>query len=261
MNAVIEATRQDLPVAQQEGALALTSPAGMMMAALKAGASLEQVEKMMDLQERWEANEARKAFVESMAEFKKNPPEIFKTKAVGFDSNNGGSRTSYMHATLADVVGPTVAALARHGFSHRWDTQQPDGGMIVVSCILTHAKGHSESTTLRAGSDQSGKKNAIQAVASTVTYLERYTLLSACGLATKDMQEDDGAGYSAGDGERPDISVEAMINAARQTTTDADALRYWKDHNALLKDWPREHRLLKDAVSLHRASLAKGTPQ
>ncbi len=258
MNDVIEAAQQESAIVQQDSTLALTSPAGMMLAALKAGASLEQVEKMMDLQERWEANEARKAFVEAMAEFKKNPPEIFKSKAVGFDSRDGGSRTSYMHATLADVVEPTVAALARHGFSHRWDTQQPDGGQIVVSCILTHAKGHSEATTLKAGSDQSGKKNAIQAVASTVTYLERYTLLSACGLAAKDMQEDDG-GYTADDG--PDISVEAMINAARQTTTDADALSYWKDHNSLLKDWPREHRMLKDAVSLHRAELAKGTPQ
>ena len=54
--------------------------------------------------------------------------------------------------------------------------------------------GHSESTVLEAAPDSSGKKNAIQQVASTVTYLQRYTLLAACGLATKDMEDDDCAG-------------------------------------------------------------------
>ncbi len=80
------------------------------------------------------------------------------------------------------------AGLAAHGFSHRWDTKQADG-RIEVSCILTHNLGHSESTTLEASPDSSGKKNAIQQVASTVTYLQRYTLLAACGLATKDMDK------------------------------------------------------------------------
>ena len=44
------------PKQQSTPALSENSPAGMMMAALDRGATLEQVEKMMDLQERWEAN-------------------------------------------------------------------------------------------------------------------------------------------------------------------------------------------------------------
>ena len=55
--------------------------------------------------------------------------------------------------------------------------------------------GHSESTTLEAAADQSGGKNAIQAIGSTVTYLERYTLLALTGLATH--EDDDGAGSEA----------------------------------------------------------------
>ena len=40
---------------QQGGALAANSPMGMMMAAMGQGASLEQAEKMMDLQDRWDS--------------------------------------------------------------------------------------------------------------------------------------------------------------------------------------------------------------
>ena len=53
-------------------------------------------------------------------------------------------------------------------------------------------QGHSESVTLSAPPDDSGKKNNIQQIASTVTYLERYTLLAATGTAVKE-QDDDGS--------------------------------------------------------------------
>ena len=65
-----------------------------------------------------------------------------------------------------------------------------DAGMIRVSCIITHVLGHSEQVSLQCGADQSGKKNNIQAVGSTVTYLERYTLLAATGIAVKDQDDD-----------------------------------------------------------------------
>jgi hypothetical protein len=44
--------------------------------------------------------------------------------------------------------------------------------------------------------DASGQKNKIQQVGSTVTYLQRYTLLALTGLATHD-QDDDGRGSEA----------------------------------------------------------------
>ena len=168
-------------------------PLAMAMQAMKAGMSIADMRGMLELQKDWEANEARKAYVQAMSEFKRNPPEIFKRKEVAF------SGTQYMHATLGDVTEAIMQALAEHGISHRWDTVQT-GGQIVVTCILTHKLGHSESTTLEGAPDDSGKKNRIQQVASTVTYLQRYTLLAATGLATKDVEDDDGQGGNAYDG-------------------------------------------------------------
>lgn len=179
-------------VAVVEPALAAITPMGMLQLAVEKGASVEQLERLMALQERYEANEAKKEFVAAMTRFKENPKIIEKNATVDFTSAKG--RTHYKHATLAnvcDVIGP---ALSEVGISHRWETEQQDGGMIRVTCILTHARGHSERVWLQAGKDESGNKNSIQAVGSTVTYLQRYTLLAASGMAVADQRDDDGAG-------------------------------------------------------------------
>lgn len=159
------------------------------------GADVAQFERLLDLQLKWEANEARKAFVAAMADFKAEPLEILKRKRVEFTTRDGDT-TSYTHAELSDVIDAVVPAMGRHGLSHRWDVTQA-GGTITVTCTITHKLGHSESVTMSAPPDQSGKKNAIQQVASAVTYLQRYTLLSATGMAAKGMVDDDGRGAGA----------------------------------------------------------------
>ena len=218
----VERAAAPVPSVQSSGALASTLPAetspfGMMLTALGRGASLELVESAMKLQERWEANEARKAFVKAMSDFKAEPLEIFKRKKVGYDTKDGGF-VGYKHAELSHITDVVVPAMARHGLSHRWDLQQT-GGRIVVICTITHRLGHSESVSLDGTPDNSGKKNSIQQVASTITYLQRYTLLAATGLATKDDADDDGRGGGGG-GEDPD--EQKRSNTPTQPTTYPD---------------------------------------
>jgi len=160
------------------------SPAAMIRTAVKGGANLEQLKGLLDLQERFEANEARKAYHKAMAAFKANSPKIDKDKTVAYGN------TKYNHASLANVTEKISAELSKHGLSASWSTKQ--NGQVLVTCKITHELGHSEETTLGAPSDTSGSKNAIQAIGSTITYLERYTLLALTGLATSDMDDDDG---------------------------------------------------------------------
>jgi len=171
--------------------LAVTSdltPGQMLAIAVQQGADLQKLEKLMDLRDRWEAGEARKAFTAALAAFKSEPIKILKTKHVDIP---GGAK--FAHATLADVCDGVVASLSKHGLSHRWELKQLENGWPEVTCVLTHQAGHSERTTLAAPPDSSGKKNSIQEIASTVTYLERYTLMAAVGLSAKD-QDNDGRG-------------------------------------------------------------------
>lgn len=170
------------------------------------GGDLANLDKMLDLQLRWEANEARKAYVAAMAAFKAEPMEILKRKLVSFTTRDGDT-TSYNHAELSDVTDAVVPAMGKHGLSHRWDIQQANGA-ITVTCTITHALGHSESVSMTAAPDASGKKNAIQQVASANSYLQRYTLLAATGMATKGMDDDGACAY-----EEPAASVDDGIQA------------------------------------------------
>jgi hypothetical protein len=159
------------------------TPNELLRLAVTQGADIDKLAKLMDLQERWEKNEARKAFVAAMNAFKASPPEIVKNKPVAFGTTN------YSYATLDSVCAAIIKGLSAHGISHRWKPEQA-GDRIKVTCVLTHEMGHSEETALEAMPDSSGSKNGIQAIGSAVTYLERYTLLAATGLAAGGIDTD-----------------------------------------------------------------------
>ena len=158
--------------------------------AIQSGADIERLDKLLDLKERYDREEARKQFTAALADFKSEDVQIVKDKGVGY-TNKDGSFTGYKHATLGNVVGTAVPHMSKHGLSHRWNVVQTQGS-ITVTCILTHKGGHSEEVSMFAAPDDTGKKNSIQQVASTVTYLERYTFLSITGLAVEDQMDDDG---------------------------------------------------------------------
>ena len=164
------------------------SPAELISQALDKGSDLDKLEKLLSLKERYEANEARKAYHKAMTDFKANPPEIKKDKRVGYKTSAGN--VGYFHASLYNVTKSINKELSKCGLSASWTTKQ--NGQIFVTCKITHELGHSEETTLSAPSDTTGSKNAIQAIGSTITYLERYTLLALTGLATYDIIDDDG---------------------------------------------------------------------
>lgn len=185
----------DVPaVVPQRTAIVSMTPADLLRIAVENNADLDRLEKLMQLQERWEANEARKAFVTAMAAFKREPVEIYKRKQVGYKTREGDF-VGYKHAELSDVTAAIAPAMAKHGLSFDWDIHQTSG-LITVDCVVTHVMGHSKMVTMSGAPDNSGKKNAIQQAASTITYLQRYTLLAATGMSTKD--DDDGAGGADG---------------------------------------------------------------
>jgi hypothetical protein len=163
-------------------AAAHVTPAGLLQIAVQQGATVEKLAQLLEFQERWQANRARVAFNAAMAKFKRHPPKILKNKHV----KDGD--TEYEYATLDHVVEAVTGTLSALGISHRWIVSQ--ASEIAVTCVLSHEMGHSEETTLKAIPDTSGTKNSIQAIASTVTYLQRYTLLAATGMAPAGMDND-----------------------------------------------------------------------
>lgn len=154
---------------------------------------VEKLERLLAVVKDRELAQSQKKFDIAMADFKKESIDILRNKDVSFPTSKGG-RTNYSHATLDNVCEVLVKRLSEHGFRHRWRAAQPDKDTVVVTCVIRHESGAFEETTLQGPPDDSGGKNSIQAVGSTVTYLERYTLLAACGLAVKGQDTDGGAG-------------------------------------------------------------------
>jgi hypothetical protein len=166
------------------------TPMAMIDRALTMGATPETLEKLLALQERWEATEARREFNEAMAAAKAEIKPVIKNRHAGFDLKTGG-RTDYDYEDMLAVSQAVDPIFIKHGLSYRY-TSKVDGTTVTVTCIVSHRRGHREETTLSAPVDASGSKNSVQAVGSTVTYLQRYTLKLAAGLAA--AKDDDGTG-------------------------------------------------------------------
>lgn len=228
--------------------LSVMTPMAMLEKAVTNNASLEVVEKLMTLQERWEANEGRKAFDNAMADAKAEIPVIMKNRVVDFTSQKG--RTHYRHEDLAEIARTVSPILAKHGLSYRYRTTSNPNEPVTVTCIVSHRDGHFEENTLSAGRDDSGNKNSIQAVGSTLTYLQRMTLKAALGLAASD--DDDGA---VSDGKPETINqdqvgeLQALIES--KSADKARFLKYYKIER--LSDLPASR--FKDAMAL---LVAKG---
>jgi hypothetical protein len=163
------------------------TPMDMLDRAVSQGANIDVLERLMGLQERWEANQARRAFDEAMAFAKAEIPVIAKSKKVDFTTQKG--RTNYQYEDLAIIARTIDPILTKYGLSYRFRTETT-AGTVTVTCIVSHRDGHSEENSLSGAHDQSGNKNSIQAVGSTITYLQRYTLKAALGLAAS--HDDDG---------------------------------------------------------------------
>jgi len=164
------------------------TPMVMMQMAIAEGSDVATMERLWALNEKVEAANSKKSYDFAMAKFKANPPQITKDKHVEFGN------TAYDHASLGNVNEKIIARMGEYELSHKWDVKQSD--KITVTCVITHSQGHSESVSLEASADTSGSIKGIQALASTISYLQRYTLLAATGLATSDM-DDDGRGAEA----------------------------------------------------------------
>lgn len=220
--------QESAPVVQASPAA--NSPMGMMLSAIQQGATLEQVEKMMDLQERWERKEAKKAYDAAFANFKAEAVQIIKGKLITDGPLKGKS-----HAELCDVVDAVTPALSKHGLSSSWKLTKDDPAWMEVTCYLRHVGGHEESVSMGGPPDAGGAKNAIQARASTKTYLERYTLKAITGLSERN-DDDDGSGLNSGKDLR-----EAALNDLLQRVADA------RDAEQLTKVWQSGVTVLKAA--------------
>jgi len=169
----------------------ISTPAMLLEKAIEKGLDVDSLNKLMEMQFMYDEREAKKAFDESLSRFQSICPTIKREKEVKYNQVN------YKYATLEAIRDQIREALNECGFSYRWsitdrtlETVDGKADAIQADCILTHVQGHSEHNAMTAYPDTSGSKNSIQSRGSTVTYLQRYTLIGVLGLTSADSDTD-----------------------------------------------------------------------
>lgn len=191
------ATQYELPVAKE---MQVKPDAFMVLIdkAVNGGADADVVGKMLDHWERWQKLVAKKAFDDAMQNLRSVMPKIVKKRLAKVQTKTGGEYT-YPFANLEDCCETLDPHLLAHGFSYTWNSPQGSEKGIFVTCTLKHKDGHSESATIGpAPMDNSGGKNPVQAVGSTMWYLQRYSFCAVLGIAPRDKDTDAGGQVQKG---------------------------------------------------------------
>jgi len=179
-------------------------PMRLIEIAVQRGAQIDELSRLLDLQERWEKAESVKAYNAAFSAFRAEAVAVVKNKTIQQGPLNG---TAY--AELFNVIDAVTPALSKHGLSTSWKITQDNKDWIEVTCVLRHSLGHTESVSMGGPPDDKGAKSPIQARMSTVTFLERYTLKAICGVAERG-DDNDGAGSGKKKEETPEDEAERV---------------------------------------------------
>src|SRR5262245_22092844 len=139
-----------------------------------------KLEKIIELQERILRYQAEAEFNAAFSRMQPNIPTIIEKAKTDKGT----------YAPLEDIIEKVRPVLAAHGFSLGFQTEWPDKQTVKVIGILTRGT-HARRSEFQAGADQSGSKNAIQALASSVSYGKRYTTKDLLCIVTRG-EDDDG---------------------------------------------------------------------
>jgi hypothetical protein len=168
----------------------------LLQMAMSQNADLDRMQRLMEMQFQWEAKQAEKAYVQAMADFKKEAIFISKDK----ENKQYGSR----YTSIGNLVNTVTPILGKYGLSGEWDLDQ-GGADIRVGYTITHALGHKGVTKwMTVQKDTSGAKNPLQQVKSSITYAKITTFELATGLASTEGNVDDDGN---GSGEKPEMET------------------------------------------------------
>lgn len=213
------------------------------------------MDKILAVQERYEAGEARKAFAAAIVAAKRDLPAV-----IGYDAQN--KFAGYRYSTLAAIVDGITKALSRNDLSVSWDVSSAAGNVTVV-CKITHCAGHVEvsspmttpveNTTSAAGKE---KKTPAQAIMSAATSLRRMTVMAMLGLSSGEETSDEVGGDFTPHAQ-PQIVTDPVRTADPDEETISDAMARWRGDlfaAATIADCDRVRREVK-------VRLQEGTPQ
>ena len=152
------------------------TPMELLQVAIEKDIDTDKLEKLMELQERYEANQARKLFAEAMHACQEEMPMVIR------DAEN--KKTGSKYAKIENIQEAVRPIYSRYGFSLSYgEGETPVDGFKRTLCDVRHSAGHVEQYHLDLPIDGIGAKgnpignmNPVQGCISTTTYGQRRLL-------------------------------------------------------------------------------------
>lgn len=166
-------------------------PMQLIELAIGQGADPDKLGKLMDLQERWEAHEAKAAYSAAMLALQRELPPVV------CDRTNIQTHSRY--PSMAQVQETIKEKCLEHGFTvHVDEGGKPEDKLVCVRVTIRHEAGHEDVLTRWGQVDNLGPKGTptktmVQGAQSTVTYLSRRMICAGFNVI---VVEDDRDGNS-----------------------------------------------------------------
>jgi hypothetical protein len=148
----------------------------------------DKLSKMLEVVRQIKKDEAEAAFNAELAAIQAEMPRITKDGKVKYPSSKG--EVNFAFATLENIDAAIRPLLSARGFSMLFTSGPTAAGKVEYVATLAHRLGHSRDSRIILPADESGGKNAIQAVGSTTSYARRYLTLSLLNIVTEGEDND-----------------------------------------------------------------------
>lgn len=171
-----------------------TTPMDLLAVAVENNLDPDRLGKLMDLQERWERNQAEKAYAVAMHAAQQAMPKVHK--------GSKNSQTGSTYAALEDVQSVARPVYSAHGFSMNYgEGDCPVEKFKRTVCDVRHVGGHCVRYHLDLPIDGVGAKgnaignmNPVQACISTTSYGQRRLCCMIWNITLSDEDDDGQAG-------------------------------------------------------------------
>ena len=163
-----------------------SSPMALILMAAAANADPARLEKLMELQERWERNESAKSFAVAITDFQRDCPQIQKKRGV---SMTGGNHPDYLYAGLDDIMAIISPILARNGLSVSFSANLTTDGKLTADCTIRHGM-HVEKSSVTLPVPSQMRVNDTQKMGAAFSYAKRYALCAALNITVTNEDVD-----------------------------------------------------------------------
>ena len=213
------------------------------------------IRELVLMKMKWDAEEARKAFIRAMAEFQKECPVIVKSKKGGVTK---AGDVAYVYAPIDVIVSKTKDLISKNGFSYTFDTPVTMDKGVEIAMTINHIAGHSKvNKTFMPFVIQNNLLSPPQVMSATTSYALRRCFCDGFGITTGD-EDNDGQARGLLESQFMDLVKDWKSNTEIIAVADTiETMGVYRDFLSKLPAKPDVDRFIKCVEKIDRAKHQK----